>query len=189
MLYINGKKADRVQNVIHAIYHECRILRETILEYNKCIDFNSNYLNNLIDDYPELLSASLESMRYRIMIGMGVLFDENKKSLSINKMINLCEQVGKKELNKEVKNAKIELLKFNDLKNNIKQLRDKMYAHIEIEYSLEEEDIFDLDFDFLNQQLVLSLDLLDYVMNLCEVFSEKYDNDILKLKISNRFNK
>ena len=104
-------------------------------------------------------------------------------------MINLCEQVGKKELNKEVKNAKIELLKFNDLKNNIKQLRDKMYAHIEIEYSLEEEDIFDLDFDFLNQQLVLSLDLLDYVMNLCKVFSEKYDNDILKLKISNRFNK
>ena len=44
-------------------------------------------------------------------------------------------------------------------------------------------------YDFLNQQLVLSLDLLNYVMNLCKVFSEKYDNDILKLKISNRFNK
>lgn len=189
MLYINGKKADRVQNVIYTIYHECRILKETIVEYNRCIDLKSDYMNKLIDEYPNLFSISLDSMRYRIIIGLGVLFDENKKSLSINKMINLCEQVGKKELNQEIKKIKSDLQKFDDLNKNIKILRDKMYAHIEIEYSLEEEDVFDLDFEFLNQQIELSVKLLDYIMNVCEILSIKYDNDLLKLRIINIFKK
>ena len=35
------------------------------------------------------------------------------------------------------------------MKNNVKEMRDKMYAHIDIVYSLEEVDLFDIDVDAL----------------------------------------
>lgn len=64
-------------------------------------------------------------------------------------MLNLYEQIDNKELNKEVQKAKVDLEKYNVLKNNVKEMRDIMYAHIDIVYSLEEGDLFDIDVDAL----------------------------------------
>lgn len=56
----------------------------------------------------------------------------------------------KKKLNKEVKKIRNELSNYKDTIENINTLRDKMYGHIEIKYSLEMEDIYDKNFEFLN---------------------------------------
>ena len=181
MLYINGKKASKLLNILHAIYHIAKDIKRTIIIYNKCAYCNSNYIDNLLENYNELVSPMIDSMRYRIIVGMGNLFDNSKNSLSINKMLNLSEQEGKVELNKVVKKYRKEFDKFNDLIKNIKLLRDKMYAHIEISYSLESEEIFDIDFDFLNELLHNSLSLLNLIIEMCVEISINYDNNSLFL--------
>lgn len=64
-------------------------------------------------------------------------------------MLNLYEQIDNKELNKEVQKAKVDLEKYNILKNNVKEMRDKMYEYIDIVYSQEEGDLFDINVDAL----------------------------------------
>ena len=64
-------------------------------------------------------------------------------------MLNLYEQIDNKELNKEVQKAKVDLEKYNILKNNVKEMRDKMYEYIDIVYSQEEGDLFDINLDAL----------------------------------------
>lgn len=64
-------------------------------------------------------------------------------------MLNLYEQIDNKELNKEVQKARVDLEKYNILKNNVKEMRDKMYAYIDIVYSQEEGDLFDINVDAL----------------------------------------
>lgn len=103
-------------------------------------------------------------------------------------MLNLYEQIDNKSLNKEVQKAKTDLEKYNVLRNNVKEMRDKMYAHIDIVYSLEEGDLFDIDVDALIEQLDNSLELIRYIMILCEKLSEKYDRDSLHIKMKNMFN-
>ena len=49
MLYISIKKATRIQNMNHSLYHECLDLLVTIDEYNKCIDLESNYIDDRVD--------------------------------------------------------------------------------------------------------------------------------------------
>ena len=45
-LYISVKKATRIQNMTHSLYHEWLDLLVTIDEYNKCIDLESNYIDD-----------------------------------------------------------------------------------------------------------------------------------------------
>lgn len=187
MLYVNCKKATRIQNVTFSLYQECLELKMTIDEYKKCVDFNSNYIDDILDK-GRLVSVLLKCLRYRITIGIANLLDTNKKCLSVYKMLNLYEQIDNKELNKEVQKAKVDLEKYNVLKNNVKEMRDKMYAHIDIVYLLEEGDLFDIDVDALIEQLDNSLELIKYIMILCEKLSEKSDGDSLHIKMKNMFN-
>lgn len=148
-----------------------------------------NRIIEKFNEFPSLFSTILDSMRYRIVIGMGNIFDNNYKSLSIWKLLNLCEQEGKEKLNKEVKKVRDELSDYADFIENINTLRDKMYGHIEIKYSLETEDIYDKDFEFLNKQILFSKKILNYIMEECVKFSKEYDDDKLKLKIHWNFDK
>ena len=189
MLYINGKNADRLQNSLHALYHECKQIKETIIEYNMLIAYDNSTTNEIMEKYPLLFSTALDCMRYRIIIGMGHMFDNDKNSLSIEKIMNIFEQVGNKKLNKIKKDFNKKYLEFDELKSNIKELRDKMYAHIEIKSSLEDRDIFDIDFEFLNKQIMKSKELIDYVMEICVKISTEYDNDKLHLAINWKYDK
>lgn len=187
MLYINGKRASRLQNILFTIYFESKNIRETIIQYNKCCDIGNEELFNIFDEYPKLFSTILDSMRYRIVIGMGNLFDKNKACASIIKLLNICENEGISDLNKIVKEIKKELGKYAELEENIKILRDKMYGHIEVAYALEEEEIFDIDFEKLNKQFKVSLKLLNYIMSECANLSIVYDNDTMGLRVSRQF--
>ena len=187
MLYINGKKASRLQNILSTIYFESKNIRETIIQYNKCCDIENEELFIKFDEYPNLFSTILESMRYRIVIGMGNLFDKDKACASIIKLLNICESEGISDLNKVVKKIKKELGKYAELDENIKILRDRMYGHIDVAYALEEEEIFDIDFEKLNKQFKESLKLLNYIMNECANLSIAYDNDTMGLRVSRKF--
>ena len=187
MLYINGKNANRLQNCLHAFYFECKSIYETIVQY-KLISINED-IYTIMDNYPHLLSVSLESMRYRIIIGLANMVDNDKKSLSINKILNLAEQEGIKKVNLIIKNSRKGLSNYENLINNIKLLRDRMYAHIDVEYSLENEDLFDLDFEFLNEQIENAKIIIKYMMQVCVDISKGYDDDIIGLKTSWLFDK
>lgn len=96
MLYVNCKKATRIQNVTFSLYQECLELKMTIDEYKKCVDFNSNYIDDILDK-GRLVSVLLKCLTYRITIGIANLLDTNKKCLSVYKMLNLYEQIDNKE--------------------------------------------------------------------------------------------
>lgn len=189
MLYISGEEATRLQNVLFTVYHQCKDIRETIKQYLICTDEKDNRILETLNEFPSLFSVILDSMRYRIVIGLGNIFDHNKNSLSVKKLLNLCEQEGKEEINIEVRKIMKELSNYKDTIKNIKTLRDKMYGHIEIKYSLEVEDIYDIDFEFLKSQILLFLKMLNYIMKECVELSKKYDNDKLKLQINWIFDK
>ena len=187
MLYINGKNANRLQNCLHAFYFECKSIYETIVQY-ELISINED-IYTIMDNYPHLLSVSLESMRYRIIIRLANMVDNDKKSLSINKILNLAEQEGIKKVNLIIKNSRKGLSNYENLINNIKLLRDRMYAHIDVEYSLEIEDLFDLDFEFINEQIENAKIIIKYMMQVCVDISKEYDDDIIGLKTSWLFDK
>ena len=182
MLYTNGKKVNRLQNCLHAFYHECKRVNETINQYE--LLFTDEDLDKIMDKYPKLFFSTVESMRYRIIIGMGNMIDNDKKSLSITKVLNLAEQEGIEKVNMIIKEARKELSNYSEVINNIKILRDRMYAHIDIEYSLEEEEIFDIDFEFLNEQIKNSKGLIKFMMKTCVEISKEYDGDGIHLGIN-----
>lgn len=189
MLYIHGEEATRLQNVLFTIYFQCKDIREVINQYFICTNLGNNRILEKFNEFPSLFSVILDSMRYRIVIGMGNIFDNNNKSLSIRKLLNLCEQEGKEKLNREVKKIKNELSNYEETIDNMNTLRDKMYGHIEIKYSLEIEDIYDKNFEFLNTQILLSKKVLNYIMEECVKLSKEYDDDKLGLHFSWSFDK
>lgn len=184
MLYTNGKKANRLQNCIHAFYFECKNIKEVIEQYKFLSKLEDAELDNVMDKYPKLFFASIESMRYRIIIGLGNIVDNDRKSLSFNKIINMSEQEGVQEINSVIKKVKQEARIYDELIDNIKLLRDKMFAHIDINYSLEEEEIFDIDFEFLNNQINKSKEYIKFAMKTCVEISKKYDEDSIHLGIN-----
>lgn len=189
MLYTNGKKVNRLQNCMHAFYFECKHIKEAIEQYEFLLNSRDEDLNNIMDKYSKLLFSSIESMRYRIIIGLGTIIDSDKKALSFSKIMNMAEQEGNKKINEIVKKTRKDIINFEELINNIKLLRDKMFAHIDIEYSLEEEEIFDINFEFLDEQINNAKKLLKYVMEVCVLISKEYDNDGIHLTVNWMFDK
>lgn len=189
MLYTNGKKANRLQNCMHAFYFECKKIKETIEQYEFLLNSSDEDLNNVMDRYSKLFFSSIESMRYRIIIGLGTIVDYDKKALSFSKIINMAEQEGNKKINEVIKKARKDICNYEELISNIKLLRDKMFAHIDIEYSLEEEEIFDIDFEFLNKQINSAKELLKCVMEVCVLISKEYNQDSIHLTINWMFDK
>ena len=189
MLYTNGKKVNRLQNCMHAFYFECKQINETIEQYEFLLNSKNADLNNVMDKYSKLFFSSIESMQYRIIIGLGTIVDNDKKALSISKIMNMAEQEGNKKINEIIKKARKDFLNYEELINNIKLLRDKMFAHIDIEYSLEDEEIFDIDFVFLNKQINGAKELLKYVMEVCVFISKEYDSDSIHLNVNWMFDK
>lgn len=187
MLYINSKKANRLQNCLHAFYFECKSVYETIIQY-EFLSTNEEFYT-IMDKHPHFISVSLESMRYRIIIGLGNMVDNDKKSLSINKILNLAEQEGIEKVNSIIKSARKSLLSYGNLIDNIKLLRDRMYAHIDVEYSLEEEELFDPDFEFLNEQIENAKKLIKCMMQFCVEISKECDDDSIGLGTNWLFDK
>ena len=85
------------------------------------------------------------------------------------------------------KKIRKELGKYAELEENIKRLRDKIYGHTDVAYALENEEIFDIDFEKLNKQFIESLKLLNYIMNECVNLSIAYDNDTMGLRVSRQY--
>lgn len=112
MLYTNDKKANRLQNCMHAFYFECKHIKEAIEQYEFLLNSDDD-LNIIMDKYSKLFFSSIESMRYRIIIGFGTIIDGDKKALSFSKIINMAEQEGNIIINKIVKKQekKLQFLK------------------------------------------------------------------------------
>ena len=83
MLYIDGEESTRLQNILFTIYFQCKDIREAIKQYFICTNLEDNRILEKLNDFPSLFSTILDSIRYRIVIGMGNIFDNNPKSLSI----------------------------------------------------------------------------------------------------------
>lgn len=79
MLYINGKKANRLQNCMHSLYFECKKISDTIDQYEFLCGSTNKDLNSIMDKYPKLFFTSVESMRYLIIINLANIVDNDKK--------------------------------------------------------------------------------------------------------------
>lgn len=73
------KKTTRIQNITFSLYQECLELKTTIAEYKKCVDFNSNYIDDILDK-GRLASVLLKCLRYRVIIGIATLLDTKRNA-------------------------------------------------------------------------------------------------------------
>ena len=64
MLYTNGKKANRLQNCMHAFYFECKHIKEAIEQYEFLLNSDDEELNIIMDKYSKEKEIDCAMMIY-----------------------------------------------------------------------------------------------------------------------------
>ena len=187
MLTINGEEANIIQHSLFHIYYESKELLECVKQFKyilskkgcKEIDESDIYLKN-----PNLLSSTIFSLKYAIIIGTSKLFDNDKRCITISKLLNQCEQMKNKEYHKYLNKIKTEFNTYDELKDYIGLCRDKMYAHTD-KISNQKNDKYEYT---LNEKILSNLlSFLNWTLNVCVEISVLYDQDKMHLKMDRNF--
>lgn len=187
MLTINGEDANVIQHSLFHIYYESKELLECVKQFKyilseegwKEIDESDIYLKN-----PKLLSSTIFSLKYAIIIGTSKLFDNDKKCITISKLLNQCEQMKIKEYNKYLNKIKTEFNTYDELKDYIGLCRDKMYAHTDKVFN-QKNDKYEYT---LNEKIISNLlSFLNWTLDVCVEISVLYDQDKMHLKMDRNF--
>ena len=133
--------------------------------------------------YNEIV-PTIFSLKYAIVIGTSKLFDNDKRCITISKLLNQCEQMKIKECNKYLNKIKAELNKYGELKDFIGLCRDKMYAHTDKVFNQKNDK-----FEYTLNETVLSnlLSFLNWTLDICVEISILYDQDKMCLKMDRNF--
>lgn len=187
MLTINGEEANIIQHSLFHIYYESKELLECVKQFKyilsekgwKEIDESDIYFKN-----PKLLSSTIFSLKYAIIIGTSKLFDNDKRCITISKLLNQCEQMKNKECNKYLNKIKTEFNTYDELKDYICLCRDKMYAHTDKIFN-QKNDKYEYT---LNEKILSNLlSFLNWTLDVCVEISVLYDQDKMHLKMDRNF--
>jgi len=117
-------------------------------------------------------AETLKAMRYRLILGTSKLFEKNKDSANILKLLNCGEQnhIHRDNLRDIIKKARIE---YNGFESEIEELfdyRDKLFAHQDRKGLLntDTESILDSDlWDKIEEMLNWALSILQEISVAC----------------------
>ena len=186
MLEVSGKKADNIQSSLFFIFMEAKTLLNSV-SYYSFIKSNSgwNEIDNLkfFKKYPHFLSATIMSLRHQIIVDIAKLFDNDHKTINLEKLFNQCEQTKRDDLKELLyKYKKTFNIYRNELNDYIKTARDNIYAHIDYSFNVSKTDKYD---EFMLEKSVLEriIEFLKWILNVCIELSVKYDGDLTCLRI------
>lgn len=120
---------DDIQRIITFFEIDAESALNVALQYNYVLDFFDNHLD-FIKKASCFWHGVLTSLRYSLLMQAARLFDESKDAIGIKKIFNKLEQSKYGDAAKEVLcRVKMEYEGYRDLINDIRNMRDKIYAH------------------------------------------------------------
>lgn len=126
---IDWKNKDDLQRLLTIFETDAGYAWNTALQYKYLLQFldgNSTFTNRAPDFFFEVIT----SFRYSLLMQMARLFDESKDAIGMKKVLNILEQSKYRNILKApLQKAKSEYDGYQDVILEIRELRDKVYAH------------------------------------------------------------
>lgn len=165
MLEVKGKEADEMQYYLFHIFMDCREILNCLRQYKFLIsEENWKKIDKIYNGFDNLLIATLSSMHYEIVVGTTKLIDTNRNSISINKLFEYCWKLDDDTLKQIIKKYRKILRPYNKLLSNVREIRNKIYAHNDFSFNSTKVDKFGdnllkcTDLDELEKYLKIMID-------------------------------
>lgn len=127
---INWDEKTELQKVISIFEYDIKVALDNALQYKYLLKlFNDNF--EFVNKAPVFFSRTISSCMYSLIMRSARIFDESKDSYGFKKILNKIEMNYSKDKNmlNVISVIKNEYAGYEYIFNNIRILRDKIYAH------------------------------------------------------------
>ena len=176
---INWDEKTELQKVISIFEYDIKVALDNALQYKYLLKlFNDNF--EFVNTAPVFFSRTISSCMYSLIMRSARIFDESKDSYGFKKILNKLENTYSKDgkILKVINKIKNEYAGYESILDNIRTLRDKVYAHNDHKiyrdgdcYS-EEEAIDSLSYDEFEK-------VLRWAFNACCSIEKAYGDETL----------
>ncbi len=130
------EKKDDIQKLLTIVQSDAVDVFNTFLEYRFVLEFTSEQ-QHLLEKAPDFWSEVICALRFSLIMKTARIFDETKGAIGLKKVYDFLEQSKYRDnLKKELKDCRARYSDYQKYINDIKTVRDKIYAHNDkIEYS------------------------------------------------------
>lgn len=123
------KDADDIQRLLTSLEIDAASALNDALQYKYVLAlFDSNL--DFINKAPCFWSGVITSLRYSMLMQAARLFDESKDAIGMKKALNILEQSKHRNVApKTLARVRTEYDNYQDLISDVRNMRDKFYAH------------------------------------------------------------
>ena len=126
---LSWDEKDDVQRLLSLLESDASDALNTALEYKFVMDFtikHHDYMNRAAVFWGEVLRA----LRFALIMKAARLFDESKDAIGLKKIFNILEQsIYREEIAQELRIKKSQYESNRKIIDEIRTIRDKIYAH------------------------------------------------------------
>lgn len=120
---------DDFQRLLTIVQNDVVDALNTTLEYGFVLEFATNQ-QTFTNKSPHFWAEVMKSLRFTLIMKTARLFDESKDAIGIQKVFNILEQSPYREnLRKDLDVCRNQYNGYHDYIDEIRMLRDKLYAH------------------------------------------------------------
>ena len=126
---LSWDKKDDIQRLLTVLQNDAVDTLNTVLEYGFVLDFTTKHLG-FVNRAPSFWSEVMRSLRFTLIMKSARLFDESADAIGLNKVLNILEQsIYGSRMKNELKEIREQYSKYHKYINEIRIIRDKIYAH------------------------------------------------------------
>lgn len=126
---LSWDQKDDIQKLLTMLQNDAVDTLNSVLEYSFIMDFMSDQ-TSYINKAPCFWSEVIKSLRFTLIMKTARLFDESKDAIGVHKVFNILEQSNYREvLINELNKAKAQYDTYHVYINEIRTIRDTLYAH------------------------------------------------------------
>ena len=126
---LSWDKKDDIQRLLTVLQNDAVDTLNTVLEYGFVLDFTTKHLD-FVNRAPSFWSEVMRSLRFTLIMKSARLFDESADAIGLNKVLNILEQsIYGSRMKNELKEIREQYSKYHKYINEIRTIRDKIYAH------------------------------------------------------------
>ena len=121
MLQVRGKKATNIQSSLFFITMDAHEILNCVEQYLFIIS-EEGWIEidntEIFNKYPKLLTATMTSLRYEIIVGLAKLTDSALETICLEKLFNQCEQYKIIDFKSLISKYRNEITKYDYLLND-----------------------------------------------------------------------
>lgn len=126
---LSWDQKDDIQKLLTMLQNDAVDTLNSVLEYSFIMDFMSAQ-TSYVNKSPCFWSEVIKSLRFTLIMKTARLFDESKDAIGLKRTFHILEQSHYREvLISELNEAKNQYDTYHVYINEIRTIRDKLYAH------------------------------------------------------------